>query len=142
MAASAKWDDDDGINEINVTPLVDVMLVLLIIFMITTQLAQPKIKVELPQGTLLAPPTDTPSVPPVTVAVRQDGTIYWNDEQVTEAGLVAQLRVVAPQAMQPEVQIRADKDTEYQLVANVMTQAKNQGMVKVGFITTPQHAGQ
>ena len=128
--------------EINVTPLVDVMLVLLIIFMITTQLAAPKVKIELPQGTLIAPPTDTPPVPPVTIAVRQDGTMYWNDEPVTEAGLIAQLRVVAPQAVQPEVQIRADKDTEYQLVANVMTQAKNQGMVKVGFITTPERAAQ
>jgi biopolymer transport protein ExbD len=142
MAMSAGGSSGGVMAEINVTPLVDVMLVLLIIFMITTQLAAPKVKIELPQGTLLAPPTDTPPVPPVTIAVRQDGTIYWNDEQVTEAGLVAQLRVVAPQAIQPEVQIRADKDTEYQLVANVMTQAKNQGMVKVGFITTPERAAQ
>ena len=125
--------------EINVTPLVDVMLVLLIIFMITTQLAQPKIKVELPQGTLLSPPVDTPPVPPVTIAVRQDGLMFWNDEQVSEAQMQAQFRVVAPMAVQPEVQIRADKDAEYQLVANVMTNAKNAGMVKVGFITSPQH---
>jgi biopolymer transport protein ExbD len=125
--------------EINVTPLVDVMLVLLIIFMITTQLAQPKIKVELPQGTLLTPPVDTPPVPPVTIAVRQDGVMFWNDEQVSEAQMQAQFRVVAPMAVQPEVQIRADKDAEYQLVANVMTNAKNAGMVKVGFITSPQH---
>ena len=125
--------------EINVTPLVDVMLVLLIIFMITTQLAQPKIKVELPQGTLLTPPMDTPPVPPVTIAVRQDGVMFWNDEQVSEAQMQAQFRVVAPMAVQPEVQIRADKDAEYQLVANVMTNAKNAGMVKVGFITSPQH---
>ena len=102
----------------------------------------PKVKVELPQGTLISPPTEQPPVPPVTIAVRQDGTIYWNDEQVSEAALIAQLRVVAPQAMQPEIQIRADKDTEYQIVANVMTQAKNQGMVKVGFITSPQKAGE
>ncbi len=125
--------------EINVTPLVDVMLVLLIIFMITTQLAQPKIKIELPQGTLLTPPVDTPPVPPVTIAVRQDGVMFWNDEQISEAQMQAQFRVVAPMAVQPEVQIRADKDAEYQLVANVMTNAKNAGMVKVGFITSPQH---
>jgi len=125
--------------EINVTPLVDVMLVLLIIFMITTQLAAPKIKVELPQGTLISPPTDQPAVPPVTIAVRQDGVVFWNDEQVSEAQMQAQFRVVAPMAVQPEVQIRADKDTEYQLVANIMTAAKNAGMVKVGFITAPKH---
>ena len=128
--------------EINVTPLVDVMLVLLIIFMITTQLAQPKIKVELPQGTLINPPVESPPVPPVTIAVRQDGVMFWNDEQVSEAQMQAQFRVVAPMAVQPEVQIRADKDAEYQLVANVMTNAKNAGMVKVGFITAPVHGQQ
>jgi len=126
-------------SEINVTPLVDVMLVLLIIFMITTQLAAPKIKVELPQGTLIKPPVDQPAVPPVTIAVRQDGVVFWNDEQVSEAQMQAQFRVVAPMAVQPEVQIRADKDTEYQLVANIMTAAKNAGMVHVGFITAPKH---
>jgi len=124
--------------EINVTPLVDVMLVLLIIFMITTQIASPKIKIELPQGTLITPPADTPPVQPVTIAVRQDGTIFWNDEQVSEAAMQAQFRVVAPMAVQPEIQIRADKDAEYQLVAGVMTNAKNAGMVKVGFITAPE----
>ena len=123
--------------EINVTPLVDVMLVLLIIFMITTQIAAPKVKVELPQGSLIKPPEDTP-VQPVVIAVKQDGTMFWNDEQVSEAAMQAQFRVVAPMAVQPEVQIRADKDAEYQLVAAVMTNAKNAGMVKVGFITAPQ----
>jgi biopolymer transport protein ExbD len=138
MAMSAGGNSGGIMAEINVTPLVDVMLVLLIIFMLTTQLAAPKIKVELPQGTLIAPPTETPPVPPVTIAVKSDGTMFWNDEPITEAGMQAQFRVVAPMAVQPEVQIRADKDTEYQIVANVMTNAKNQGMVKVGFITSPQ----
>ncbi|MGH8123730.1 MAG: ExbD/TolR family protein [Rudaea sp.] len=124
--------------EINVTPLVDVMLVLLIIFMITTQIAAPKIKIELPQGTLIKPPTDTPAVPPVTIAVRQDGTIFWNEEQVSEAAMQAQFRIVAPMVPQPEIQIRADKDAESQLVADVMTNAKNAGMVQVGFITKPE----
>ena len=129
-------------SEINVTPLADTMLVLLIIFMITTQLAAPKIKVELPQGNLISPPADTPAVQPVTISIRQDGTMFWNGDQVTEAALQAQLRVVAPQATQPEIQIRADKDTEYQMVAKIMTEAKNAGMVKVGFIITPEkHAG-
>jgi biopolymer transport protein ExbD len=137
MAMSGGGNSGGVMAEINVTPLVDVMLVLLIIFMITTQIATPKVKVELPQGTLITPPVDTPAVPPVTIAVKQDGSMFWNDEPVTEASMQAQFRVVAPMAIQPEIQIRADKDTEYQLVANVMTNAKNAGMVKVGFITTP-----
>jgi biopolymer transport protein ExbD len=142
MAMSAGGSSGGVMAEINVTPLVDVMLVLLIIFMITTQIASPKVKIELPQGTLVAPPTETPAVPPVTIAIRQDGTMFWNDEQMTEAQMQAQFRVVAPQAMQPEIQIRADKDAEYQLVNNVLVNAKNAGMVKVGFITTPQKGGE
>jgi biopolymer transport protein ExbD len=120
--------------EINVTPLVDVMLVLLIIFMITAPLAAHKIHIELPQATLVKPPDDVPSQP-ITLSVKDTGEFYWNDELVTEAALQAQLRVAAQRTPQPELQIRADKDTEYQVVAAVMTDAKNAGMVKVGFIT-------
>ena len=120
--------------EINVTPLVDVMLVLLIIFMITAPLAAHKIKVELPIATLAKPPDDVANQP-ITLSVKDTGELYWNDEPITEAALQAQLRVAAQRAPQPELQIRADKETEYQIVASVMTDAKNAGMVKVGFIT-------
>jgi biopolymer transport protein ExbD len=120
--------------EINVTPLVDVMLVLLIIFMITAPLAAHKIKVELPIATLAKPPEDVANQP-ITLSVKDTGELYWNDEPITEAALQAQLRVAAQRTPQPELQIRADKDTEYQIVASVMTDAKNAGMVKVGFIT-------
>src|ERR1700755_1367370 len=101
--------------EINVTPLVDVMLVLLIIFMITAPLAAHKIKVELPQATLAKPPADPPSKP-ITLWVKQNGHLYWDDEPTNEAGMQAQLRVAAQQTPQPELQIRGDRDTEYQLV--------------------------
>ena len=123
--------------EINVTPLVDVMLVLLIIFMITAPLAAHKIKVELPIATLAKPPDDVPNQP-ITLSVKDTGELYWNDEPITEAALQAQLRVAAQRTPQPELQIRADKETEYQIVASVMTDAKNAGMVKVGFITQAQ----
>jgi len=120
--------------EINVTPLVDVMLVLLIIFMITAPLAAHKIKVELPIATLAKPPDDVANQP-ITLSVKDTGDLFWNDEPITEAAMQAQLRVAAQRTPQPELQIRADKDTEYQIVASVMTDAKNSGMVKVGFIT-------
>ena len=126
--------------EINVTPLVDVMLVLLIIFMITAPLAAHKIKVELPQATLAKPPADPPSKP-ITLSVKQNGELYWDDEPINEAGMQAQLRVAAQQTPQPELQIRGDRDTEYQLVSQVLTDAKNAGMVKVGFITETKAAG-
>jgi biopolymer transport protein ExbD len=123
--------------EINVTPLVDVMLVLLIIFMITAPLAQHKIKVELPIAALAKPPDDAPSHP-ITLSVKDNGELYWNDEPITEAAMQAQLRVAAQRTPQPELQIRADRDTEYQIVASVMSDAKGAGMVKVGFITQAQ----
>ena len=123
--------------EINVTPLVDVMLVLLIIFMITAPLAQHKIKIELPIAALSKPPNEAANQP-ITLSVKDNGELYWNDEPITEAAMQAQLRVAAQRTPQPELQIRADRDTEYQIVASVMTDAKNSGMVKVGFITQAQ----
>jgi len=123
--------------EINVTPLVDVMLVLLIIFMITAPLAAHKIKIELPIASLEKPPEEA-GAQPITLSVKENGEIYWNDEPITEATLQAQLRVIAQRQPQPELQIRADRDTEYQLVSQVIADAKNAGMVKLGFITQAQ----
>jgi biopolymer transport protein ExbD len=120
--------------EINVTPLVDVMLVLLIIFMITAPLAAHKIKIELPIASLEKPPDEAGSHP-ITLSLKDNGEIFWNDEAITEATLQANLRIAAQQQPQPELQIRADKDTEYQLISSVMADAKNAGMVKLGFVT-------
>ena len=120
--------------EINVTPLVDVMLVLLIIFMITAPLMTHKIRIDLPQPSNNPPPEMT--LPdPIDLAVKESGELYWNDEPITEAMLAAQLRVAAQKTPQPELQIRAEKTTQYQLIATVMSNAKNAGMVKIGFIT-------
>lgn len=125
--------------DINVTPLVDVMLVLLIIFMITAPLMTHKIRIDLPQ----ANPNTIDTVPPdpIDLAVRESGDLYWNDEPITEAMLSAQLRVAAQKNPQPELQIRAEKTTQYQLIATVMANAKSSGMVKIGFITA-QASGQ
>ena len=120
--------------EINVTPLVDVMLVLLIIFMITAPLAAHKIKVELPIASLDRPPEDAPNQP-ITITVKEAGDLFWNDEPITESTMQAQLRVAAQRTPQPELQIRADKGTEYQVISTIMGDAKNAGMVKLGFIT-------
>jgi biopolymer transport protein ExbD len=137
MAFSANSGSGSGgpMAEINVTPLVDVMLVLLIIFMITAPLMQHKIRIDLPQATLNKN-QDEP-VEPIDLAVKEDGSIYWNDSPISELELKAQLAVTAQKAPQPELQIRADKTTQYQAIAKVMADAKNQGMVKIGFITTP-----
>lgn len=123
--------------EINVVPLVDVMLVLLIIFMITAPLMSHKIQIDLPQAN---PNQEQEANPPepIDLAVRDSGDLYWNDEPVTEAMLQAQLRVAAQRSPQPELQIRADRTTQYQLIASVLADAKSAGMVKIGFITADQ----
>lgn len=135
MAFSTNTNSGGPMAEINVTPFVDVALVLLIIFMITAPLASHKVKVELPNATLNQPP-DQPQEP-ITLAVKDGGELFWNDEPVTEAMLQAQLRVAAQRTPQPELQIRADKTTKYHIISTVMTDARNAGMVKIGFITTP-----
>jgi biopolymer transport protein ExbD len=126
--------------EINVTPLVDVMLVLLIIFMITAPLMSHKIRIDLPQANPNQQQENPPE--PIDLAIKETGEIFWNDELVTEAMLQAQLRVAAQKNPQPELQIRADKETKYQLLATVMADAKSAGMVKIGFITTSAAAAQ
>jgi len=141
MAFSAGGSTGGVMAEINVTPLVDVMLVLLIIFMITAPLAAHKIKVELPIASLERPP-DEAANQPITLTVKDTGDLYWNEEPITEATMQAQLRVVAQRQPQPEVQIRADKETEYQVISTVMGDAKSAGMVKLGFITQAQSAQQ
>ncbi len=120
--------------EINVTPLVDVMLVLLIIFMITAPLMSHKIQVALPEANLDRKDELAPEVPPITIAIEADGTVYWNDEPVTEALMESRLSVEAQKTPQPQINIRGDKTTKYRVVKDVVQIAQSQGMRKVGFI--------
>ncbi|WP_266168655.1 ExbD/TolR family protein [Dyella subtropica] len=134
MAMSTGDSSGGPMSEINVTPLVDVMLVLLIIFMITAPLMSHRITVELPTANPKV--VDTEQVEPMDLAVKADGSMYLNDLEVTEAELKAQFAVAAAKSPQPELQIRADKATEYKIVRKILGSAKDQGMVHVGFITT------
>ena len=131
-------DSDGGpMASINVTPLVDVMLVLLIIFMITAPLMSHKVEVELPRADL-AVLEEAPEVPPITVTVTQDGTMYWNDQPVTPALLESRLSVEAQKTPQPSLQVRGDQTTKYRVVSEVVRIAQAQGMRKVGFIAHPE----
>ena len=134
MAMSAGGSGGGPMAEINVTPLVDVMLVLLIIFMITAPLMSHKIRIDLPQANPNTVETTPPE--PIDLAIKENGDLFWNDEPVTDAILQAQLRVAAQKSPQPELQIRADKPTQWQKIATVMAEAKAAGMVKLGFMTT------
>jgi biopolymer transport protein ExbD len=120
--------------EINMIPLVDVMLVLLIIFMITAPLMAHKIKIDLPQAStvLLEEKPDT-----IVIALLADGTMYLNDVQIERESLLKRLSNEAQRKPQPELHLHVDRTTQFQLLATVMADAQNAGMVKVGIATDP-----
>lgn len=122
-------------SEINTTPLVDVMLVLLVIFIITAPLLTHAVKINLPQATS-QPLPEKPEV--VDLAVDGQGRIYWNDVEMVAGELKQKLAAAANQQPQPELQIRADKNTRYQVLAEVMADAQNVGITKLGFISEPK----
>ena len=137
MAFSTGNDSGTPMSEINVTPLVDVMLVLLIIFMITAPLMSHKTKVELPQANYETRDTEnTPPTPPITIAVTEEGRYFFNDEPVTRELLESRLSVEAQKVPQPSVNIRGDKTVRYRFINDVVNIAQAQGMRQVGFVAT------
>jgi biopolymer transport protein ExbD len=120
--------------EINTTPLVDVMLVLLIIFMITAPLLAHKIKIDLPQAStvLLEEKPDT-----IVIALLPDGTMFLNDVRIDRDTLIRRLSSEAQRKPQPELHLHVDRTTQFQLLATIMADAQNAGMVKVGIATDP-----
>ncbi|MGN2243558.1 ExbD/TolR family protein [Frateuria sp. GZRR33] len=118
--------------DINVTPLVDVMLVLLIIFMITAPMLTHKVKIDLPQPNPNIVQPENP-LEPIRLKIDRAGALYWNDTPVDELGLKAQMAVIAQQTNQPEIQINADDGVAYESVARVLADAKSYGLTKIGF---------
>lgn len=121
-------------NEINMVPLIDVMLVLLIVFMITAPLLTHAVKIDLPSASSSAS-NEKPDT--VTLAVDGEGTYYWNDEEIGREMLDARLAEAAALDPQPDLHLRADRDTRYQELAAIMAGARAAGILKMGFITTP-----
>ena len=120
--------------EINVVPLVDVMLVLLVIFIITAPLLTHSVKIDLPKA------SNNPNITKpehIELAIREDGSLFWNGEIVPKASLPERFAVEAKKDPQPEVHIKADKSTRYENVAVVMSDAAKTGLVKIGFVTDP-----
>ena len=120
--------------EINMTPLVDVMLVLVIIFIVTAPLMSQSIKVDLPQVKAQANEVK-PDV--IQLALDASGTLFWNSAPVDAAALPVRLAAAAARTPQPEVHLSADKEIRYQRVAEVMSAAREAGIQKFGFITLP-----
>lgn len=137
MGMSSGGDGGGPMVDINVTPLVDVMLVLLIIFMITAPLMAHKVQIKLPEANLDVKPEE--SGRPITLAIKEDGAIYWNDDPITSQMLESQLALEAQKQPQPRIDIRADKTTRYRVVQEVVKTAKNVGIAKVGFVATKEN---
>ncbi|QTN28862.1 biopolymer transporter ExbD [Rhodoferax sp. AJA081-3] len=136
MQEATSDDDTEVMNEINMTPLVDVMLVLLIIFIITVPVMKHAINVELPQAS-----SERQNLKPETIQLSVDaqGAYFLNQTAVTEDALVSQLQAEAAKQPQPELHIRGDKAVRYEFVAQAMATAKQAGLHKIGFITEPRH---
>jgi len=130
------FDQDSGqpMAEINMTPLVDVMLVLLVIFMVTAPLFTHAVKIDLPQAQSQLNPEK-----PETIAIAIDaaGRVFWNDQPVVEDALYDRFRRAATVTPQPELHLHADKETRYQVIARVMADAQRAGLRKIGFVTDP-----
>jgi biopolymer transport protein ExbD len=135
MAFGTQDEIDDVMNEINMTPLVDVMLVLLIIFIITVPVMKHAVNIDLPRAT--NQPQDTK---PETIRLSVDGqgAYYWNEGKIEDAALSGLLQTAAGQTPQPELHIRGDKAVRYERVAQAMAAAQQAGVRKIGFITEPK----
>lgn len=121
--------------DINVTPMVDVMLVLLVIFIITAPLFTHAIKLDLPNAQS-APASEKPET--ISVSINAEGAIFWNNDPVPLTELDAKLAAAAQKKPQPELQLRADKATRYEVIAQVMATAQRGGLTKLGFVTEPK----
>ena len=124
---------------INTTPLVDVMLVLLIIFLITIPVVIQQVPLDLPKERNL--PTQT-KPENIVIAVDKDGNVFWNNQPTDDRKLLAQLKEIAVKIPQPEVHIRGDKDGRYEFVGRVVYACQRAGILKIGFITEPPPRGQ
>ncbi len=139
MSAGGGGADGGPMADINTTPLVDVMLVLLIIFMITAPLMGNKIPVELPKADNIADEAGEVKAVTVSIQDRGDGTaqLYWEEDPVQFDGMMNRLKMEAVKKPQPEFKIRADSTLQYKQVREVLASAKLAGIQKVGFVTTP-----
>jgi biopolymer transport protein ExbD len=123
--------------DINVTPMVDVMLVLLVIFILSAPMFTSAVKLDLPKAQAPASQQQAEAAT-VTLAIDGKGKIFWNNEPLEREALEARLVEAAKQDPQPELQLRADKDTRYEVVAQVMAAAQTNGLTKLGFVTDPK----
>ena len=123
--------------DMNVVPLVDVMLVLLVIFIVTAPLLTHAVKIDLPKASSSVNITKPEHI---EFGIRENGDMFWNGEQVTSAQLSERFAAEAAKQPQPEVHIRADRHAYYEIIAKVMAAAAKTGLVRIGFVSEPEYA--
>jgi biopolymer transport protein ExbD len=135
MGMGSLSDSDDDFNpEINTTPLVDVMLVLLIIFIMTIPVMNHAVKIDLPRATNQPDQTKPENI---NLSIDADGKLFWNEEAIERNELNARIAVAAQKQPQPELHLRAARTVQYEKVAQVMAAAQSGGLGKIGFVTDP-----
>jgi len=137
MAMGSLSDADDDFNpEINTTPLVDVMLVLLIIFIITIPVINHSVKIDLPRAT-----SQRDEIKPenINLSIDAQGLMYWNTELIDAAQMNARIAEASKKTPQPELHIRAERTTQYEKIVEIMAAAQTGGLSKIGFITDPKN---
>jgi len=136
MSLPAGGDEEDDINStINTTPLVDIMLVLLIIFLITIPVVIKSVPITLPVASNIVTITKPENI---TIAVDKAGNYYWNDAPVNNDELLDMLKTAAVKVPQPEVHIRGDRDARFEAIGRVLADLQRSAILKVGFITNPE----
>lgn len=134
MSFGTQDSSDDVMNEINMTPLVDVMLVLLVIFIITIPVMKHSINVDLPRANT-APEDMKPKT--ISLSIGADGQYYWNKEAISDDELHLRLSHAAHDEPKPDLHIHGDRAVRYERVALAMSAATNAGVTKIGFVTDP-----
>jgi len=136
MAFQTSDQSDDGLMaEINMTPFVDVMLVLLIIFIVTLPVIQHSVNIELPKA---ASETNTPKPEAIQLTIDAQGMIFWNSTAISLAEFENKAKETSSQSPQPQINLRADKSVVYEKVAQVLAASKRNGLTNIGFITEPK----
>ena len=131
MAFQLGEDDNQGMNEMNLIPLIDIMLVLMIIFLVTATVLNPTVPLNLPK-TSASVSEKPPEV--IQISIDKDAGIFWHTQPITMENLQQRLNDEAKQGKDPQIQLRADKDGRYETVAQVLATASNAGLSKIAFV--------
>jgi biopolymer transport protein ExbD len=125
---------DDVVSDINMVPLIDVMMVLLIIFIVTVPVLTHTVKLDLPRADNTSQVVKPEAI---NLSIATDGAVFWNNDRLDEQALAQRLEAAAKSEPQPEIFIRGDRKVEYEHVAKTMAAVQRSGLLKLGFVTEP-----